>query len=99
MDGDSAGGWINSWEVAKKLLKLIGKEISEMDSRTSLIYYLLESRLVKSPREDSSASSCNGRHPNDIQKNDDKQESHHLTVSDLGQKRPDHFPSQRWGDK
>lgn len=70
-----------------------------MDSRKSLIFYLLESRLTKSSREGSSASSCNGQLSDDIQNNEEKPESHRLKVSGLGQERQGHYLAQRWSDK
>jgi hypothetical protein len=70
-----------------------------MDSRKSLIFYLLESRLKKSSQEGSSAPSCNGQLSDDIQNNEEKQESHHLKVSSLGQERLSHNLAQRWPDK
>jgi hypothetical protein len=70
-----------------------------MDSRKSLIFYLLEYRLKKSSREGSSASSCNGQLSDDIQNNEEKPESHRLKVSGLGQKRQGNYMAQQWPDK
>ncbi len=69
-----------------------------MDSRKSLIFYLLESRLKKSSQEGISAPSCNGQLFDDIQNNEEKQEPHCLKVSGSGQERRGHYLAQRWPD-
>jgi hypothetical protein len=75
-----------------------------MDSRKSLIFYLLESRLKKSSREGSPAPSGNGQlsediQNEDIQNNEEKPESHLLKASGWGQEKQGLYLAQRWPDK